>query len=136
MRHAHAQALKYVTQTLCHARYRVKANKLSGYFAMNSDASVVLWELSLVLYTFCLGKNPLLFLLSVESSSGGEEGGSCKQMENKVFSVKSTQSIHFEHHNEPYNSTRYVARAETDTHTKDKHFAGSILRKSIQPWQI
>ena len=66
--HAHAQALEKST---------VKANKLSGYFTMNSDASVVL---SLVLYTFCLVKNPLLFLLSIESSSGGEEGGGYKQM--------------------------------------------------------
>ena len=38
--HAHAQALEKST---------VKANKLSGYFTMNSDAPVVL---SLVLYTF------------------------------------------------------------------------------------
>ena len=59
--------------TLCHARYRVKANKLSGYFAMNSDVSVALRELSLVLYTFCLGNNTLLFLLSIESSSGSSE---------------------------------------------------------------
>ena len=56
------------------------------------DESVALWELSLNVNTFWVGKKPLLSLLSTERS---EEGSGGQQMTpeplNEAFSVKDTQ---------------------------------------------
>lgn len=69
--------------------------KLNSSFALNSDESVVLQELSLNVHTLSLEKNPLLFLLSIESSSGSLASNTGKQitaeLSKKSFSVKSTQ---------------------------------------------
>ena len=45
---------------------------------LNNDESVVLQKLSLNVHTLHFEKNPLLFFLSVESSSGSMEGSSGK----------------------------------------------------------
>ena len=50
------------------------AKKLSSSFGLNSDESVILQKLLLNVLTLCLGRNLLLFLMSVESSSGSVEG--------------------------------------------------------------
>ena len=51
--------------------HKVKAKKLSRMFVMSQ--SFYMQELSLIEYIFCLEKNPLLFLLPIESSSGSIE---------------------------------------------------------------
>ena len=62
------------------------------------------------MYTPCILNivGPLLFILSIEVSSESVEGSGCKQMmpklENKAFSVKSTQYICLKHQKEPYNT--------------------------------
>ena len=70
-----------------------QAKKLSSSFTLNSDESVVLQKLSLNVHTPRLEKNPLLFLLSIESSSGSVEGSSGKQITpyllNEAFLAKS-----------------------------------------------
>ena len=57
-----------------------QAKKLSSSFTLNSDKSVVVQKLSLNVHTLRLENNPLLFLLSMESSSGSVEGSSGKQI--------------------------------------------------------
>ena len=57
-----------------------QAKKLSSSFTLNSYESVVLQKLSLNVHTVRLTKNSLLFLLSIESSSGTVEGGGGKQI--------------------------------------------------------
>ena len=73
------------------------AEKLSSYIATYGDESVDLCELSLKLQTLHLKKSPVLFVLSIKNFSESVEGSCCKQMtpklENKAFSVKSTQYI-------------------------------------------
>ena len=56
----------------------VQAKKLSSSFALNSDELVVLQKPSLNVLTLRLERNPVLFLTSVESSSGSVEGSSSK----------------------------------------------------------
>ena len=57
-----------------------QAKKLSSSFMLNSDESIVLQKLSFNVHTLRLKKNSLLFLLSIESSSGSVEGSDGKQI--------------------------------------------------------
>ena len=47
---------------------------------LNSDDSVILQELSLNVHTFHLKNIPLLFVMSIESSSGSVKGSGGKQI--------------------------------------------------------
>ena len=62
--------------------------------ALSSDESVMLWELSLDIYTLCVEKKLLLFCLSSQRSLGSEEGTSDQQtmpeLSNEAFSAKAT----------------------------------------------
>ena len=66
------QAAGHIT----HAQKKVK--KLSSSFAPNSDESVVLYKLLLNVLTLRLERDLLLFLSSVESSSGSVESSGGK----------------------------------------------------------
>ena len=63
-----------------------KPKKLSSYFALNSDEWVALQELSMNVDTHCHEKNPSLFILSIEISSGSVEGSGNEQMTPKLES--------------------------------------------------
>ena len=84
------------------ANRKDKAEKLSIYIANYGDKSVNLQELLLNIWSFRLEKNPLLFILSIESSSESVEGKGCKQMtpklQNKVSSAKATWQKPWKHH--------------------------------------
>ena len=84
--------------------------KLSSSFTLNSDESVVLQKLSLDVHTLHLKNNSLLFLLSIESSSGSVEGSGGKQITpyllNEAFSAKSTRCKSVKRHKEPYDTSR------------------------------
>jgi hypothetical protein len=66
-----------------------------------------LLDLSLPVHTLRVEKKPILTLLSIESSSGSEEGSGDQHMKpellNEVFSAKSTQFIQSKRHKESYN---------------------------------
>ena len=87
------QCAAFVPGLLAHDMHKNK--KLISSFTLNSDESVILYKLLLNVHTLRLKKNPLLFLLSIESSSGSLEGNAGKQITaerlRKPFSVKSTQ---------------------------------------------
>jgi hypothetical protein len=65
-------------------------------------------DLSLAIHTLRIEKKLLLFLLSIESLSGSEEGGDDQKMMvellNGEFSAKSTQYIQLKRGKEPYNT--------------------------------
>ena len=72
------------------------------------NESVNLQELLLKPNTLYLEKSPVLSVLSIENFSESMEGSGCKQMmpklENKAFSVISTQYIGLKCHKEPYST--------------------------------
>ena len=71
-----------------------QAEKLTIFFTMTTNVSVVLWELLLNMHTFRLKNNPLLSLLFIESSSGTVKGGDHKSSNCKCSKC----------HKEPYNA--------------------------------
>ena len=85
-----------------------KSEKLSSYITTYGDKSVNLQELLLKLHILYLEEGPVLFILSINNFLESAEGSGCEQMtpklENKTFSVKSTQFIGLKCHKEPYTS--------------------------------
>ena len=68
-----------------HAIHTQKAKKLICQCAKISDEPVVLLDLSLTIHTLYVEKKPLLSLLSIESSTGSEEGSRDQQMMPKLL---------------------------------------------------
>ena len=69
-----------------------QAKKLSSSITLNSDESAVIQKLLLNVHSIGLEKNPVLLVISIESSSGSVEGSSGKQatpeLLNKAFLAK------------------------------------------------
>ena len=78
-----AQELRFMTQ---HKLHSVRSTGTATAILMSPDLPVLrvkvwlarLQKLSLNVHTLCLKKNSLLFLLSIESSSGSVEGSGGK----------------------------------------------------------
>ena len=82
-------------------------------------------QLSLELRTLYLEKSPLVFILSIESLTGGVEGSGCKHMmpklENEAFSVKSTQCIQLKHHKEPCSTALRLTNEVRSRYSGNRH---------------
>ena len=76
--------------------------------------AIVLYKLLLKLHTLYLEDSPLIFIMSIENSSGSIEGKwMMAELENKVFPAKSARCIPFKHHKEPCNNALETCKQGT-----------------------
>ena len=88
---AHNCAMR--SSTTCARQAGQQAKKLSSSIALNSDESAVIQKLLLNVHTIGQ-KNPVLFVISVESSSESVEGSNdARTFERNVFSENYTLQI-------------------------------------------
>ena len=88
---------------------------LSSSIVLNSDESAVTQKLSLNVHTIGLEKNPVLFVVSVERSSGSVEGSIGKQMTpellNEAFLTKTTRCKSVKRHKEPNDTSSWTQKS-------------------------